>query len=75
MSAECSLYAIVISMLRDWLKNILLVFQPIRSKIKTNCTLYTLFFLRFEQVTVLFALVVIGQSAIIILYWFLQQSS
>ena len=31
---------IVVAMLSDWLKNLTLVFHPMRSKTKTNHTLY-----------------------------------
>ena len=67
-------YAIAIATLSDWLKRLVLVFQPMRSKTKTNITMYTSFFPRFERVTVtivsrncdwfiaLFAPVVIGRS-------------
>ena len=46
-------YAIAIPSLSDWLKNLALVFQPMKSKTKTNCTMYTRFFSRFGQITVL----------------------
>ena len=44
-------YVVAIATLSDWLTNLALVFQPMRSKTKTNRTLYTLFFLRFKQIT------------------------
>ena len=44
-------YATAIASLGDWLKNLKPAFQPIRSKTKTNCTLYMWFFPGFEQVT------------------------
>ena len=44
-------YAIAIAMLSDWLKDLAQVLQPIRSKTKSNRTLYPRFFSRFEQVT------------------------
>ena len=43
--------AIAISTLSDWVKNLMPVFQPLRSKTKTNRSLYAQFFLRFEEVT------------------------
>ena len=56
--------------LSDWLKNLAPVFQPVKSKTKTNGTLYLLFFPRIEQIQgfagisdwfmVLFSPVVIG---------------
>ena len=33
-------YVIAIAMLSDWLKRLVLVFQPMRSKTKTNRTMY-----------------------------------
>ena len=42
---------IVIAALSDWLKRLAQVFQPMRSKTKTNHTMYTSFFPRFERVT------------------------
>ena len=42
-------YAIAIGAPSDWLKNVVPVFQLMRSK--TNCTLYARFFPRFEHVT------------------------
>ena len=44
-------YSIAIAMLSDWLKSLAPVFQPMRSKTKTNRSLYARFFPRFEQVT------------------------
>ena len=32
--------AIAIAMLSDWLKRVAPVFQPMRSKTKTNCTMH-----------------------------------
>ena len=39
VQAEKVYYAIAIAMLSDWLVNLLPIFQPIRSKIKTDLTL------------------------------------
>ena len=44
-------YVIAIATLSDWLKRAAPVFQPMRIETKTNCTMYTLFFPRFELVT------------------------
>ena len=44
-------YSIVIATLSDWLKNLVPEFQPMKSKTKTNRTLYAQFFPRFKQVT------------------------
>ena len=61
-------HATTIATLSDWLKRLAPVFQPMRSKTKTNRTLYARFFSRFEQVRnsdlfiTLFAPVVIGWS-------------
>ena len=44
-------YVIVIATLSDWLKGLAPNFQPIRSKTKTNLTMYKSFFPRFERVT------------------------
>lgn len=46
-------YAIAIDTLKDWLKNLVPVFQPLRRKTKTNRNLYFI---------ALFILVVIGRS-------------
>ena len=61
-------YAIVIAMLSDWLKT-LPGFQPMRSKAKTNRTLYALWAIQlqviarnFDWFLALFAPVVIGRS-------------
>ena len=43
-------YVIAIATLSDWLKRLAPVFQPMRSKTKTNRTKYTSFFPRFEPV-------------------------
>ena len=43
-------YAIAIATLGDWLKRLAPVFQPMRSKTKTNRTTYAGFFPRFERV-------------------------
>ena len=43
-------YAIAISTLGDWLKNLAPVYQPMRRKTKTNRDLHARFFPRFEQV-------------------------
>ena len=48
MTVESS-NALGIAALFDWLKNLAADFQPMRSKNKTNCTLYGRYFLRFEQ--------------------------
>ena len=44
-------YANAITTLSDWLKNLALVFQPMRSNTKTNGALCARFFPRSEQVT------------------------
>ena len=44
-------YAIAIAILIDWLKNSAPVFQPMRTKTKSNRTMHARFFPRFEQVT------------------------
>ena len=44
-------YAIAIATLSDWLKSLAPVFQPMRSKIETNRTLYARYFPRFKKVT------------------------
>ena len=44
-------YVIAIATLSDWFKRLAPVFQPMRSKTKTNRTLYASFFPRFEHVT------------------------
>ena len=44
-------HTIVIAALGDWLKNLTPVFPPMRSKTKFNCTLYTLFLPRSQEVT------------------------
>ena len=44
-------YVIAIATLSDWLKRVAPVFQPMRSKTKTNRTMYAVFFPRFERVT------------------------
>ena len=49
-SAYAIAIAIAIATLGDWLKRLALVFQPMRSKTKTNRTMYAGFFLRFERV-------------------------
>ena len=61
-------YAIVIAMLSDWLKT-LSGFQPMRSKAKTNRTLYALWAIQLQVIArnsdwfiALFAPVVIGRS-------------
>jgi len=43
-------YMIAIVTLRDWLKRVVPVFQPMRSRSKTNRTMYASFFPRFERV-------------------------
>ena len=43
-------YVIAIATLSDWLKRLAPNFQPMRSKTKTNRTMYTSFFPRFERV-------------------------
>ena len=40
-----------IARLSDWLKRVASLFQPMRSKTKTNRTMYAWFFPRFERVT------------------------
>ena len=42
---------IAIATLSDWLKRVAPVFQPMRSKTKTNLTMYAWFFPRFMRVT------------------------
>jgi len=44
-------YTIAIATLSDWLKNISPIFQPMRSRSKTNRTWYARFFRRFDQIT------------------------
>ena len=44
-------YVIAIATLSDSLKRLSPVFQPVRSKTKSNRTLYARFFLRFERVS------------------------
>ena len=44
-------YVIAIAMFSDWLKRVAPVFPPMRSKTKTNRTMYASFFPRFERVT------------------------
>ena len=44
-------YAIAIAKLRYWPRNVAPVFQPRRSKTKTNHILYAQTFPRFEQLT------------------------
>ena len=44
-------HVIAIAALSGWLNDLAPVFQPMRSKIKTNHTLYARFFLPFKQVT------------------------
>ena len=44
-------FAIAIVMLIDWFKNLALVYQPKRTKTKTNRDLHAGSFPRFEQVT------------------------
>ena len=46
-------YVIAIVTLSDWLKRLAPYFQPMKNKTKTktNCTMYTSFFPRFERVT------------------------
>ena len=44
-------YVIAIATLSDWLQRLAPVFQPMRIKTKTNCTMYSWFFPRFERVT------------------------
>ena len=44
-------YVIAIAALSDWLKILAPVFQPMRSKTKTNRNMYARFFPRFERVT------------------------
>ena len=44
-------YAIAISTLCDWFKNLVPVCQPMNRKTKTNRDLHARFFPRFEQVT------------------------
>ena len=44
-------YVIAIATLSDWFKRLAPVFQPVRSKTKTNRTTYASFFPRFEHVT------------------------
>ena len=46
-------YVIAIAALRDWQKNLTLVFQPMRSRINTKCTLNPRFFSRSEQVQII----------------------
>jgi len=46
-------YVIAIATLSDWPKRLALVFQPMRSKTKTNRIMYTLFFPRFEELQVI----------------------
>ena len=47
-----AIYSVVANAtLSDWLKRLALVFQPMRSKTKTNRTMYTSFFPRFGRVT------------------------
>ena len=43
--------AITIDMLGDWLKNLALTFEPMRSKTKTSRILCARFFPPFEEVT------------------------
>ena len=45
-------FAVAVATPSDWLKNLALVFQPMRKKTKTSRTLRARFFPRFEQVTV-----------------------
>ena len=44
-------YVIGIATRSDWLKRLAPVFQPMRGKTKTNCTMYTWFFPRFKRIT------------------------
>ena len=44
-------YVIAIATLSDWVKRLASVFQPMRSKTKTNRTMYAWFFPRYERVT------------------------
>ena len=62
-------YAIRIASLSDWLKNLALLFQPTRSKTKTNPTLCARFFAALSKLqfsvdwfNALFVPVVIGRS-------------
>ena len=58
-------YVIAIATLSDWLKRLAPVFQPMRSKTKTNRKTYAWLFPRFENCdwfTALFVRVVIGRS-------------
>jgi len=62
-----SYYAIAIATLSDWLKNLAPVFQPMRSKTKTNRCLYGRFFPRFEQVSGNGKVILIGSSRCLLL--------
>ena len=53
-------YVIAVATLSDWLKRVAPVFQPMRSKTKTNRTMYALSFPRFERVTCNLLGIVIG---------------
>ena len=44
-------YVIAIATLSDWLKKVAPVFQPMRSKTKTNRAMHACLFPRFERVT------------------------
>ena len=46
-------YVIAIATLSDWPKRLAPVFQPMRIKTKTNRTMYTSFFSRFEELQVI----------------------
>ena len=46
-----SYYVIAIATFSDWLKRLTPVFQPMRSKTKTNRTMYARIFPRFQRVT------------------------
>ena len=46
-------YVIAIAMLSDWLKRLAPVFQPIRSKTKTNRTMYAWFFPHLSELHVI----------------------
>ena len=55
-------YAIEIATRSDWLERLAPVFQPTRSKTKSNLTLYARFFSRFELVQVIAGEFLIGSS-------------
>ena len=65
-------YVIAIATLNDWHKILASVFQPMRSKTRTNRTTYAWVFPRFERVTGKLLGIVIGSSRCSFVLWLVE---